>query len=980
MKSSKGICWSRRFPRWVALAIVMIQLSLAPRAFAGGPRFVTGANLAVPAGQAEGWATTNLQYFTDPGSLASTVTHAQADAMVAAAAAVWNVPTSSLTLGQGGELAEHVSGANSYFDGQTFVFPADVLASNEAAVPVPILYDTDGSLTDLLLGSGASEPTECRQNAVTQSVDDLQTDGHIHHALVVLNGRCVGSAPEQMVQMQYQLARAFGRVLGLAWSQTNDNVFTAEALVTADQVTYWPIMHPLDVFCAAYTYQCMLNPFTLRPDDLSALAMLYPVLANHVPTGKQASDTDANFLYTVASFPTGQGMGWLNFTATRQHYGITDGYQLVSGMSGEFYQQSLSSPVTGIAPPSGGTTAGYYEGYVSMRVVPVEGYSNIILRSEPINVLYTGEFSVGPYAHVPSAPSGSAQGWTAYSLTPLPDVPLGSPTTAWDAASTCRPGNDGSEGAPAPLDASGWQSGQLCGWGHNSWWSATLRAGRSWTLEATATDETGAATTSKAEPVLGIWNAGDATGTLPTVASAAVPFNALALGMTKVQIAAATSDTSVRFVVGDAYGAGRPDFTYTARLLYADVVSPASVGAGGGTITITGTGFRPGNVVEVNGVVAVVKSWTATQIVAIAPAAAVAGMPPGTPADVTVADLSTGGTTTISAALSYTTAPDLLQIVSAPSGLETGVTAAVPLVVRVTASDGITPLAGATVQFDFTSGSASLGLCSTGLTCQATTDPNGIVQTTLTGVVQGNVSLVATEVVGGAQVTLTLISIEPARSVSFAPATVYVAAGASDTWTLQLDTLQDGAPISGVPATWTADPGLTLLSTMATNGITGTVKTGTGRTDVSSAAVPAGSTFAVTGCAWGTNCATWTLVGVDPSQIQLGVIGSAGQSVVQDVNLGPVGLLVTDLTGHPVQDATVLVHQRVLGWEGPCANTGRCPSAPVLVSSETTEHSRADGSILVSPLQVDGVPQTVEMAFSYGTQGLLTLTLVKVPN
>ena len=213
-------------------------------------------------GQSEGWATSQLLYFTDPGSLASGLTHAQADAMVAAAAAVWNVPTSSLTLAQGGQLAEHVSSANTYLGNNGPVFPADVQVTNEAAIPVAVIYDTDGSVTDLLLGSGASDPVACRQNAVTESVDDIQPDGHIHHALLLLNGRCVGSAAEQLTQMQYQLTRAFGRVLGLAWSQLNDNVFTAATTVTADQETYWPLMHPLDVLCGPYSYQCMQNPFT----------------------------------------------------------------------------------------------------------------------------------------------------------------------------------------------------------------------------------------------------------------------------------------------------------------------------------------------------------------------------------------------------------------------------------------------------------------------------------------------------------------------------------------------------------------------------------------------------------------------------------------------------------------------------------------------------------------------------------------------
>ena len=78
--------------------------------------------------------------------------------MVAAAANVWNVPTASLTLAQGGQLAEHVSGANAYFNGAAVVFPADVQASNYAAIQIAVVYDTDGSVTDLLLGMERAIP------------------------------------------------------------------------------------------------------------------------------------------------------------------------------------------------------------------------------------------------------------------------------------------------------------------------------------------------------------------------------------------------------------------------------------------------------------------------------------------------------------------------------------------------------------------------------------------------------------------------------------------------------------------------------------------------------------------------------------------------------------------------------------------------------------------------------------------------------
>src|SRR5437879_5922979 len=109
---------------------------------------------------------------------------------------------------------------------------------------IAVIYDRDGSVTDLLLGAGASDPSGCRQSAVTESVDSIVPSGFIHHAVLVLNGRCTGAAPEMQKQMQYQLMRAFGRVLGLGWSQTNDNVFTGSPVPSYQQALHWPVMHP----------------------------------------------------------------------------------------------------------------------------------------------------------------------------------------------------------------------------------------------------------------------------------------------------------------------------------------------------------------------------------------------------------------------------------------------------------------------------------------------------------------------------------------------------------------------------------------------------------------------------------------------------------------------------------------------------------------------------------------------------------------
>src|ERR1700722_4747792 len=111
--------------------ILLLFLSVtATTLWAGGPRWVTGPPFFTQAGTPVVWYTNQPLYFTDPGDLSANVNHAAADALVAAAAAVWNVPTASLVLAQGGALNEHVSGANTFLGPSGLIFPADVQSSN----------------------------------------------------------------------------------------------------------------------------------------------------------------------------------------------------------------------------------------------------------------------------------------------------------------------------------------------------------------------------------------------------------------------------------------------------------------------------------------------------------------------------------------------------------------------------------------------------------------------------------------------------------------------------------------------------------------------------------------------------------------------------------------------------------------------------------------------------------------------------------
>jgi hypothetical protein len=906
------------------------------------------------------------------------VNHAAADALVAAAANVWNVPTASLVLSRGGALDEHVSGANTFLGASGLIFPADVQSSNYIAKQIAVVYDSDGSITDLLLGNGASDPTSCLQNGVTESVDSIVPAGLIQHAILVLNGRCTGPAPAQQMQLQYQLMRAFGRVLGLGWSQTNDNVFTGSPQATFNQAMHWPVMHPIDIICGPYTYQCMPQPFTLRPDDLSALAQLYYIGQGQAPAGKTDTLLNASQFSGRLFFSGGQGMQGVNVVGRRWEQ-FTDpsqaeNWDTVSSVSGTYYRQSNGNPVTGADTTmagSQGSPNNFYEGFFDLARVPMlpGSWQLIILETEPINQLYTGQYAVGPYVATVT-PSGSdlslVQGLFSSYLQAFGDFHVS------DSASTCNPGPDGTEAAPAATAATGWWQGLLCGYGHTAWSSLSVKGNRSLTLEVTAQDEQGLATTAKAIPVVGIWNTTDPRGSLPGVASASQAFNGAATGMTTLTTSSA-QPKQLRIAIADKRGDGRPDYNYKARVLYADSLSPSTVSGAGGTITITGMGFRTGNAVLVNGVAATVSSWTANTIVATVPSLHTLGVSTALVADVTVQDRSTGGTTVMSQALSYSAPVTTLSLLTAPAGTQiVGQQATVPFAVQVLQADGVTPVVGETVTFTATAGTVQFAACGAA-TCTMHTDANGIASTLLTPQTPGAITLQAVGVDGTAVASFTAIT--QVRTATAVQPVEYVAAGATVAWTPQLNIGDNTASTAGVLVDWrtisgpvAASPG---QSQVNTQGVASTLAT--------AGPLPAGTQATLSGCAWTNVCATFITQGVDPAELRLVAVSGDGQIVSASGALSPVVLLVADAASHPVAGAAVQIYQTVDAWQLACPDRGRCPIPPVLASTQYLLISDANGLLTITPQQLVGVAETTNLAAATGTQGFLSLTLEKQP-
>jgi hypothetical protein len=273
-------------------------------------------------------------------------------------------------------------------------------------------------------------------------------------------------------------------------------------------------------------------------------------------------------------------------------------------------------------------------------------------------------------------------------------------------------------------------------------------------------------------------------------------------------------------------------------------------------------------------------------------------------------------------------------------------------------------------------GEAEAKACGVGTSCVVTTDPTtGQASTALLGMAAGSVTVSGTEMSGGASVQATIVDADPVRVVTIGAASQYLAAGAGGSWSLSLAATQDGTAAVGVPVAWsTTATGFTL---MPATGVT--AANGTEAVLAQVSAIASGATNLMTGCAWTSVCAGWTVYGVAASQWAIAVSSGGGQSVVQGATPAVVKLLVTDGAGHALPGAAVNIYQTAYAWEGACALKGACASAPVLMTARSTAVSDGSGMVQVTPVEAPGVAQVVKIAAATGTQGFATASVVVAP-
>ena len=966
--------------RTISLVALML-LFMAPAAIlAGGPKFVAGTSFFNPSalGQPIHWAEGQVNYYVDQGPLSSSVSNQQATAMVDAAAALWSaISTAGVTLTDAGKLNEDVSGANIQVNSTGQIIAPSDITSSATSYPLAVVYDADGSVINAIYDATASRPDACQNDGVYAWIDNFNPDATIVHGVIVLNGLCATS-PAMLEMMSFQLERAFGRILGLDYSQVNPNALTSN---NPSAALGWPIMQPLSGACGATGGNCIPNPSVLSYDDIAALNRIYPVTAANLGNFPHKQVTAANTISIqgTVSFTNGYGMQGVNVVARPLDASGNPLYQYtVTAVTGAFFRGNHGNPVTGYDDANGnalsmwGSDGPTLQGFFDLSGIPLPpGVTNADYQVtfEAIDPLYILENSVGPYAQGQVAPSGTLQSVS------VPNMSTGSTqtVTVTAAGSSVAGFSDaiGVETEPRPMPVGGLWCGRLSQVGQTDWLTFPVRGNRIFTVVTQALDENGAPTNAKALPSIGVWDAFDPAGAIAV--GAAPGLNGNAPGETWLRVAT-NGDDIVRVGISDLRGDGRPDYVYNGWALYADSVSPTHLPVAGGPITIQGMGFRLADTVLVGGQPAQVTSISPNQITAIAPPALqTSGSPVTGSVDVEVDDQPVFyAAAIIPGGVSYNSGTgDALTLVTAPSNT---VPIGVPLPFTVTALDPtLAPGPGVTVIYTVTSGTATLA-CGLPI-CSVTAGGDGRASINVTAV-DGMWSIVTASLTNGSSLQAQFAGGTPPVLAALTPQ-LSLAAGATFTWTVQALVLSNGVPLGNQSVAWQTSP-----TGISAQGTTAALTTSSGIAQETLAVGPLaeGQQVSIDACLNGiSQCVAFTAFGARPEYAILKPVSGVSQSLAASGTPSQIALRLLDMDGNPMAGGTVALYQALYAWTPPCAPHAVCAQGALLSTQAGTSISAVDGSVAFIPVSLPGVATNLSGLAASGDTATVPIAIEQHP-
>ena len=426
-----------------------------------------------------------------------------------------------------------------------------------------------------------------------------------------------------------------------------------------------------------------------------------------------------------------------------------------------------------------------------------------------------------------------------------------------------------------------------------------------------------------------------------------------------------------RIGVADFRGDGRPDFFYQANLLYSDTVTPSRLGLGGGIVNLVGVGFNPRQQVAVGTSGGVTLSASSTRMAVSLPGASLDG-----PATVQVTDPASGAFSQMIGALTYgAAATDLLQLLqgSEPLALAGG-PAAYAIRVRAVASDGVSPVGGASVAWSATNG-LTFAACNGLNTCTVLTDQTGESSTMVTPTAAG-VSTITAALAPASYVTpqfqqATVVATSSALDLVALVPTRWIAQGATLSTPLTVKTLSLGVPKASVPINFSITQGTVSLSaaTATTNSA--------GSATVVAAVANQSSTISVSACVAPANapCQIFTLFSTPPSLWNLETVNGSSQVVLSGQTFQPLIMRVTDgsMVDNPVMGVTVTftttLAQMTQGSGGQGGESAsRQSGMPVILgTSQTQVMTTLNGLASIVPSAGNVGPCDVFVSVSTGT-------------
>jgi hypothetical protein len=978
--------------RLAGLTAALLILPLLSRA--GGPKDIAGSSYFDPTmtGRPLSWPAGTITYYTDQGDLSPILPNASANSFVADAFNQWaSVASAALASSNGGALAEDVSRANVTVNADgTISMPPDI-QSTATGTPIGIVYDSDGAVTDALLGAGAGGSSQCFSNAVIGGADNYGVLAAYQHALIVINGQCAQQS-SQLTDVEYRLVRVIGGVLGVGWSQLNLNVQTGSPHPTSDDYAGFPVMHFTDPWNCVPITLCYANSYQLSSDDVAAVSRIYPVTAQNQSgfPGKQIfSATTARIhgsvYFTDAHGNRSQPMQGVNVVARwiDPTTGQPSRRYAASSVSGFLFSGNEGNPITGLEDALGESLAEWGSDDLSLQgffdlaglPIPTGTSAQYQLTVEALDPSWSPQ--VGAYSPGPVSPSGSSQPITV-------TVSAGSDITQdilMTGSGQPLPEASSSWTSPAALPAGGDWMSSLNNWGNTDYFLLAAQANRSLSISVTALDETGRGSEWKVLPVIGMWAASDPEGTAPPAFTPS-PFNTLTFGMTRLDAQVLASGN---FLVGiaDVRGDGRPDYHYHARVLYGDSVSPARIGVNGGAITVQGAGFAPGLTAKVGVTAAAQLALSAGQILLAAPAHA-DGLQ-----DITITDPASGASTTMTGALTYGAAANdnIVLLYGANPSTPVGAQATNPVSVRVLAADGVAPVSGATVGWSATN-NLRLSACNGASSCSVATDQNGNAVAWLTPSAVGVSTITATLAPGvyspSKSVSVTLNAIQSSSDIGVLSPYLWISQGATTSLPLTARALSNGVPRQSAQVNFTVVTGSGTLS--ANSALTDA----SGNATVTLTVPQIASLVQVSACVAPGNapCGIFYLNPVPLSRQVLQVVSGAGQ-VSAGQPFQPVVVRVVDSSSpqNVVTAAPVVFQTTVLrpGGIAPAGGDGETnpgnPAMPVILSvNQSSATTNINGLASIVPSGGGFAPPVeVDVSITAGTGALLDEPLQLLP-